>query len=122
MIEKNYPYLEYIVIMNKEIKIYQNRKSFIRIVDNLISNASKYNKKEGNITLLYDETKKNLIIKDTGYGIKNTKLVFNRFYKEQKEGVGIGLHIVKKLCDELNINIEIKSDKNVGTIITLTLC
>jgi signal transduction histidine kinase len=47
--------------------------------------------------------------------------VFDRYYKEQDRGIGIGLHIVKKLCDELAIPIDIESKENIGTTIGLNL-
>jgi K+-sensing histidine kinase KdpD len=47
--------------------------------------------------------------------------VFDRYYKEQDRGIGIGLHIVKKLCDELRVPIKIKSKENQGTAIILNL-
>ncbi len=62
-----------------------------------------------------------LEIKDTGIGIENTKKVFDRFYKEQDRGLGIGLHIVKKLCDELKIDIKINSKQDIGTIVYLDI-
>jgi len=88
-------------------------------LDNLISNAFKYNKKNGFIKV-YLENKK-LYIEDSGIGIKNPKKVFNRFYKENERGIGIGMSIVKKLADEFKIKIEIKSKINKGTIIILDL-
>jgi len=63
----------------------------------------------------------NLIIEDTGKGIKNPKKVFERFYKEQERGIGIGLHIVKKLCDELGIAISLTSKVGEGSRFILNL-
>jgi signal transduction histidine kinase len=48
-------------------------------------------------------------------------MVFERYYKEQDRGIGIGLHIVKKLCDALGIRIFIKSEVEKGTIIGLEI-
>lgn len=67
------------------------------------------------------QEKKLLSIKDSGKGIANPSKIFNRFYKEQERGIGIGLHIVKKLCDELKIGIDVKSELGVGTTFTLKL-
>ncbi len=62
-----------------------------------------------------------MAIKDTGKGIKHPEKVFTRFYKEQERGIGIGLHIVKKLCDEMKIPIRLESEVNVGSTFELDL-
>jgi len=100
-------------------QIMTNREAFIRIVDNIIGNAAKYNKEEGSIEILYSDGI--LSISDTGKGIKNPKRVFERFYKEQDRGIGIGLHIVKKLCEELDIKISLESEPSKGTTFYLDL-
>jgi len=113
----NYPTIKFKNEAN--LKISTNKSSFESIIENLISNAFKYNKKNGSIHIY---TKNNtLYIQDTGIGIKNPSKVFNRFYKENERGIGIGMHIVKKLADELKINIKIDSKLNKGTIISLNL-
>jgi signal transduction histidine kinase len=97
------------------------KKFFTRIVDNLLSNASKYNKQKGKVSVIFNERQKSLEIIDTGKGIKNPKRVFERFYKEHERGVGIGLHIVKKLCDELEIVIYLDTVLGEGTVVKLEL-
>jgi signal transduction histidine kinase len=99
--------------------LFTNRDAFSRIIDNLLSNAAKYNKKNGSVTLRLE--KSTLLIEDTGKGIKNPKRVFERFYKEQDRGIGIGLHIVQKLCDELGIKISLQSQLSHGTTFKLKL-
>ena len=47
--------------------------------------------------------------------------MFDRFYKEQDRGIGVGLHIVKKLCDELDIDVEVKSRVGIGSEFLLKL-
>ena len=96
-----------------------NKDAFTRIFDNLLSNALKYNKKDGKVHIYLED--ESLVIKDTGKGIQNPKRVFERFYKEQERGIGIGLHIVKKLCDELGIGISLTSKVGEGTAFTLDL-
>jgi two-component system OmpR family sensor kinase len=100
-------------------RIKANRDAFARILDNLLSNAGKYNKKSGQVSVRIDGTL--LSIEDTGKGITEPAKVFRRYYKEQDRGIGIGLHIVKKLCDEMHIDIRIKSKKDQGTRIFLDL-
>ncbi len=118
-LEKNYGKLTYQINIPKELKIKSNEKAFERILNNLLSNASKYNKDNGSVTIEYEDQK--LIISDTGKGIQDTQRIFDRFYKEQDRGIGVGLHIVKKLCDELNIKIEVTSDLGKGSRFILTL-
>lgn len=118
LVEKNYKGILYSVeVEAKKVKL--NRDSFARIVDNILSNAGKYNRVNGSVTLSYENNK--LIIKDTGKGIKNPKKVFERFYKEQERGIGIGLHIVKKLCDEMGIKISLTSEVGVGSSFVLEM-
>ena len=121
MIEKNYPDLYYKIEIPQQIKIETNREVFIRIIDNILSNASKYNREKGTIVVHYHEKSKVLKITDTGHGIYNPQRVFERFYTEQKEGVGIGLHIVKKLCEEMHIKVTISSTPKIGTTVSLKI-
>lgn len=119
MIERNYMDIEYSINIPKNLTIQSNQKALSRIIDNLLSNASKYNKKEGKVLIVYNAKDKELSFTDTGKGIAHPKRVFERFYKEQSEGIGVGLNIVKKLCDELHIDISMSSEMNVGTTIYL---
>ncbi|MEN8302492.1 MAG: HAMP domain-containing sensor histidine kinase [Campylobacterota bacterium] len=118
MIEKNFKGLEFRVEV-KDVVVNTNSDAFIRIIDNLLSNAAKYNKKNGKVVLKMEDT--TLKVEDTGKGIKKPSKVFKRFYKEQERGIGIGLHIVKKLCDELGIEIGVESRVGEGTTFSLNL-
>jgi len=118
LIEASYPQV-FFVVNAGNTSVSTNKDAFTRIVDNLLSNAAKYNKKRGKVFVRLVE--KILEIEDTGKGIKNTKRVFERFYKEQDRGIGIGLHIVKKLCEELDIDISLQSEVDKGTVFRLNL-
>lgn len=113
-----YPDVEFKLSVTN-ITLKTNKDAFTRIMDNLLSNAGKYNIANGNVHIVLQGT--NLTIHDTGKGIKKPEKVFDRYYKEQDRGIGIGLHIVKKLCDELMIPIHIQSKENEGTKIGLNL-
>lgn len=93
------------------------------IIRNLIHNAIKYSF-EGVVTVSLLSDKKNIIlsIKDTGIGISEDDLnnIFEEFYRTSnakafEEGTGLGLSLVKKLIEQHNGNIEIKSEINKGT-------
>ncbi len=116
-----YKYLYPDVIFASHISvdfIYTAPDYFGRIVDNLLSNACKYNKQNGKVSIYID--KNQMIVEDTGIGIKNTKKVFKRYYKENERGIGLGLNIVKKLCDRLHYKINIDSLLGIGTKIKVT--
>lgn len=118
-IQSIYPKLTFTYTSYNELKKVTNEESFTRILDNLLSNAAKYNKPQGTVSLtVLNET---ICIKDTGKGIKNLDKVWDRYYKEQDRGLGLGLSIVKKLTSALDIDIEINTQKNVGTNIILNL-
>ena len=99
--------------------LFTNKDMLVRILDNLISNACKYNKENGQVDIILRNYI--LTIKDTGLGIQNPQKIFNRHYIENDSGIGIGLHIVKKLCDELNIKIRVESKIGKGTTFMLNL-
>ena len=114
-----YPYISFkIEVQNKIIYCYKD--GFIRILDNILSNACKYNKKDGSVSLKLNDNKI-LEITDTGSGIKNPKKIFKRFYKETSRGLGIGLHIVQKLSKKMEISLHVNSVLNKGTTFKLDL-
>lgn len=113
-----YPDIDYKISMH-DLMLETNKDAFTRILDNLLSNAGKYNMANGAVTIGQEGTM--LSIKDTGKGIKDPSKIFKRYYKEQDRGIGIGLHIVKKLSDELRIPIKIKNNIPKGTNILLDI-
>lgn len=94
-----------------------NRNAFKQVMVNLISNACKYNKNNGTVKI-YSENK-TLYIQDSGVGIYNPSEIFERLYKEHKSGYGIGLDIVKRLCDAMNIKISVISEVGVSSTFIL---
>lgn len=94
-----------------------DEESFKRLTNNLISNALKYTKKNGKVSILLSNNK--LTISDNGCGIAkdDIKNIYNRFYRANNTtgGFGIGLNIVNTICKEFNIKIDIKSQIGEGT-------
>jgi signal transduction histidine kinase len=118
LIQATYPH----IIFSKQVQslmIHCNKDAMSRILDNIFSNACKYNKTDGEviISLAHDT----LHIEDTGVGIRHPKKIFDRFYKETSRGLGIGLHIVKKLSNLMHIEIAVSSTLGKGTTFTLDL-
>lgn len=118
--QKLYPEITF--ILNQETLLLDtNRDAFVRIIDNLFSNAAKYNIRNGSVTIRVDSRYTSLSIQDTGKGIAHPDKIFERFYKEHERGMGIGLHIVKKFCDMLKISVEVESFPSKGSLFTLQL-
>lgn len=100
-----------------------------RIILNVLSNAIKYNKVNGNINVVVKDRDEEIHIEvsDTGIGIPKDKIdkIFDRFERMEnknaaiKEGSGIGLSIVKKLVNALNGKIEIESEVDKGTTVRI---
>lgn len=107
--------------------VWADRLLLEMILDNLISNAIKYNKMGGGIFLSWDAATGILSIKDEGVGIDADQLplVFNRFFRadesrsSQIPGNGLGLSITKRLCNALNITLIVSSVKGQGTTFQL---
>lgn len=100
------------------------------IISNVISNAIKYSNQKGKISINITKSGSKTIcsISDNGIGIAPEDLdkIFNPFYRSnatnhpQIKGSGLGLSIVKKICQLLHIGIVVLSEKNQGTTVVLT--
>lgn len=97
--------------------IFMDRIKLTRVIDNLISNAIKYNKRKGIIGFTLQQG--TLTIWDTGIGIEEDKipLMFDRYsrFNNSEGGFGVGLSIVKHIIDEYQMSIAVLSTKHKGT-------
>ena len=110
-----------------DLEIKENTSLFIdkakisKLLDNLISNGIKYNKINGFITILVDQ--KCFIVKDTGIGISQDDIVqlqerYTRF-NTSTGGFGIGLNIVSSIAQEYDLSINIESELDIGTEVSV---
>ena len=92
-----------------------------RIIDNNISNAIKYATKNELITInLYKNNDKLILeFKSFGNAIKNKDRIFDKNYREDegKRGLGLGLNMVKNICDKYGILYEVSylNNQNIFT-------
>lgn len=119
--------IHFSVICEQEImEAYFDRDKLDKILYNLLSNAAKYNRKEGYIQLSvkYSPTKEFALIsvKDNGKGIstERQKTLFQRFYEGDYRqshtiGTGIGLSLTRDLVHLHRGSIQVESEEGKGT-------
>ncbi len=113
--EQIYPDLNF-KIAHSTLKAKINPSAMKQILQNIISNACKYNSKNGYIKIYTEQNK--LYIEDSGSGIQEPDKIFERSYSA-KCSSGIGLDIVKRLAKSMDMDIEVKSSSK-GSIFILT--
>lgn len=102
---------------------------FENVWDNLLTNAIKYNRPEGEIHIALEarDHYTEIIVQDTGIGVTEAeqKQLFNRFYRADasrtKEGTGLGLSIVKQIVELHKGDIHVASIPGKGTTFTIKL-
>ena len=98
---------------------------------NFITNAVKYNREQGTVSVSH-EVKENTIItrvRDTGFGIpkEEQKKIFEKFYrtisarKSGVQGTGLGLFITKELIERMGGTVWFVSEKDKGTTFSFSL-
>ncbi len=111
-------------------RIRGDRKQLKQAFINLLNNAVKFNKDEGEILLKAHQGKDliTIVISDTGMGIpeEEQSKIFEKFYRvsshrDQVPGTGLGLSVVKQIIQGHGGEISFTSEVNVGTTFTVTL-
>ena len=133
--------------VEKEIRVMGDETLLIRLLTNLITNAIKYNREGGSVTVTLkkeaygcshasdlsgvDNIDKDtgsaciLTVSDTGTGISEEDLpkIWDRFYRAEKsrssEGSGLGLSMVKKIAELHGAEISVKSKPGEGSSFSL---
>jgi two-component system OmpR family sensor kinase len=94
-----------------------DKNDALRLIDNLISNAIKYNYRKGKLTIKLDNNR--FLVEDTGIGIKEQDMgtILHRFKRANKSegGFGIGLDIVNQVVNYYAFILNITSQVNKGT-------
>lgn len=113
----------------EEFSIYSDNYLTVTILRNIISNAVKYSndKTKINISLTREKDKIVCIVEDQGIGIakKDLESILNPFFRSDSlnhseiKGTGLGLFIVKRMTDLLQIKFKIESEIGKGTKVLL---
>ncbi|MGN1423100.1 MAG: ATP-binding protein, partial [Oscillospiraceae bacterium] len=135
MVQKNIEFTRQIAVTNHYV--YCDPIKLREVFLNILSNAYKYTDKGGRVNMLLEEIPSEregyalyrTTITDTGIGMSEDFLphIFEEFSREHNttdnkiEGTGLGMPIVKRLVEVMEGTIEIKSEKDVGTTVIVTL-
>ncbi|MDQ3534702.1 MAG: ATP-binding protein [Bacteroidota bacterium] len=115
----------------KKVYVKADQQRIYQVMLNLISNAVKYTKEGGKVTVDFKIERGEVItsVKDTGRGIppEDIKRIFERFYRVEKSrsrdkgGTGLGLAIVKHILEAHNSKIQVSSTVGKGSTFSFKL-
>lgn len=114
------------------ITVFADKEKIKQVLINLVENATKYGKQNGNIVAsIYDTDDQHVLVEisDDGIGIEEEHLprIFERFYRtdtarsRDKGGSGLGLAICKHIIEAHGQSIHVRSTPDVGTTIGFTV-
>ena len=119
------------ILPDQAVRVSADRERLRQVLVNLMSNAIKYNRPNGLITLhatLIDPLHVRVSVTDTGRGIPEKDLVriFEKFFRVADSegyatGTGLGLSIVKQIIEAHGSQIDVKSQVDVGTTFSFIL-
>ena len=108
--------------------VHADREQMKRLLNNLIKNGVEASHDRGTITITTRKTNSSeyrveLEVQNQGEGMDEETLqkLFNPYYTTKKKGTGLGLTIVQKIVEDHNGKIQVESEKNKGTRITVLL-
>jgi two-component system, sensor histidine kinase and response regulator len=114
-----------------DLKMQADRTEIEMVLNNLVSNAVKYNRDEGCVRVSLSEAGGiiRIAVEDTGIGmtLEESKRLFNDFARIKNEktrhilGSGLGLSTVKKLVTLYGGDVSVKSQPDVGSTFVATL-
>ncbi|MBE5742775.1 MAG: HAMP domain-containing histidine kinase [Clostridiales bacterium] len=114
--------LEFVADFN-ECKIHSNEELLSRLLLNVIQNAVKYSNDGGKIEITLKKADKHTTVAVTDHGIgmdeQTQKRMYDKYFRGDKsrstQGNGLGLSMVKKIADLLDIELKVKSQVSKGT-------
>lgn len=108
-----------------DVEVFSDRFMLEQILENLATNAIKFSNPGGEVEIGFrnDHSQTALLVRDQGIGMTPQQIgqVFERFYRADEsrnfavKGNGLGMAIVKRFADILNLKINISSEPGSGT-------
>lgn len=106
--------------IENDIKIYINDTELERLIDNNLSNAIKHSNDNSEIKVILKKVNSEIILQfiSKGKHIYNISKIFDKNYTESygaKRSLGLGLHMVKSICEKNDIYYAVNSINNINT-------
>lgn len=111
--------------MDEEIVVYSDEKWITFVFSQLLTNAVKYTDPGGKVTIsIYPQNDEAVFeVSDQGIGIpkRDLKRIFDPYFTGQQgraysESTGMGLYLVREICQRLNHQVELESEEGTGTV------
>ena len=105
-----------------DLKVTMNDTELERLIDNNLSNAIKHSYDKSQIEIMLEKSQSEIILKfiSKGQDIKDIAKIFDKNYTESfhaKRNLGLGLNMVKSICDKNHINNSVHSEDETNTFI-----
>lgn len=112
-----------------KITLQNDKYKLSQIIYNLLTNAFKYTKENGTVTLGYENSGESIVlfVEDNGTGIaeKDIAYIFEAYYRSNENasfrGEGLGLYLAKQNADQMHGIIEVQSKKGKGSKFKVTI-
>ena len=114
---------------HKSLKITGDFDKLLQVVNNILNNAAKFSRVNGDIIISVEPAINKFVkitVRDNGVGIdkKDIPKIFQKYYTTKthnKEGMGIGMYLTKKIIAKHKGTIKIESEKGIGTSVLIYL-
>jgi len=107
----------------ENMTLFFNESKLQRIIDNNLTNAIKYTYENEDIyvTLKKEENHLKLMVSSHSKKIQDPDKIFKEYYREEKskDGFGLGLNLVKRICDEEGVEIYLESNEYFTSFVYL---
>lgn len=121
--------IEFEVDVEDKVTVFADMGSMEIVWNNLLSNAFKFTDNGGKVRLSEssDENSITVRIEDNGCGMNEETMahIFDKFYQgdtsHYKEGNGLGLSLVKIICEMNGIEINVESEEGKGSVFTTVI-
>jgi signal transduction histidine kinase len=107
--------------ITEKLFVVMNQIELERLIDNNISNAIKYADAHKAITIILTQEEKEIVLQFQSFGkaIENREKLFEKNYRENesKRGLGLGLNMVKNICEKYEIKylVSYENGRNIFT-------